>query len=354
MRPVFLKGLEMKTTAPCKVIVFVVALIAVLQSPEAVGSEIVPPSAPGDVVVAKPAMRRVTLTGYTRARYVMDIVSEEAGRCAKVTADVGDQIGKDGLFALLDTTFIDLTLKKNQVDQQRLTNMTAFHAKEVGRFEKLVERETAAQSRLDEIQNKLDQAEFQIKTLKVQESELTERRSRHYIRIPQGWSIIQRDVEPGEWVSVGKHLGKAGDFRTLLVPFALSPEEYRALKRIKGSVELSLSSEGQNTISLKASVARVSPAFDPETRKINVELAVTETLYENRGGLRAELTLEMPDPSGSVLIPAAAVAERYEEFWLTRANGEKIRVLFLGNGPGNTYRVRAAKLNPGDKFRLKP
>jgi multidrug efflux pump subunit AcrA (membrane-fusion protein) len=101
-------------------------------------------------------------------------------------------------------------------------------------------------------------------------------------------------------------------------------------------------------------VARISPAFDPETRKINVELAVTDTLSENRGGLRAELTLETPDPSGAVLIPAAAVTERYEEFWLTRANGEKIRVLFLGNGPDNTYRVRASELNPGDKFRVKP
>jgi RND family efflux transporter MFP subunit len=344
----------MKTTALHKILVFSVAIVTVLQSGKALGREIVPPSAPGDVVVAKLAMHRVTLTGYTRARYVMDIVSEEAGRCVNVTADVGDQIGKDGLFAVLDTTFIDLTLKKNQVDQERLANVIAFHAKEVGRFEKLVERETAAQSRLDEIQNKLDQAEFQIKTLKVQETELKERRSRHYIKIPQGWSIIQRDVETGEWVSVGKNLGKAGDFRTLLVPFALSPEEYRALKRIKGPIELSLSSEDQETTALKASVARISPAFDPETRKINVELAVTETLPENRGGLRAELTLEMPDPSGAVLIPAAAVAERYEEFWLTRANGEKIRVLFLGDGPNNTYRVRAAKVNPGDKFRVKP
>jgi RND family efflux transporter MFP subunit len=344
----------MKTIALRKIIVLSVAIVTALQSVEAVGSEIVPQSAPGDVVVAKPAMHRVTLTGYTRARYVMDIVSEEAGRCVKVTADVGDQIGKDGLFAVLDTTFIDLTLKKNQVDQERLTNVIAFHAKEVGRFEKLVERETAAQSRLDEIQNKLDQAEFLIKTLKVQETELKERRSRHYIKIPQGWSIIQREVEMGEWVSVGKNLGKAGDFRTLLVPFALSPEEYRALKTINGPIELILPAEGQSTISLKASVARISPAFDPETRKINVELAVTETLAENRGGLRAELTLEMPDPSGAVLIPAAAVAERYEEFWLTRANGEKIRVLFLGDGPDNTYRVRAAKLNPGDKFRVKP
>ena len=344
----------MKTTALHKIIVFSVAIVTVLQSVEAMNSEIVQPSAPGDVVVAKPAMHRVTLTGYTRARYVRDIVSEEAGRCLKVTADVGDKIGKDGLFAVLDTTFIDLTLKKNQVDQERLTNMIAFHAKEVGRFEKLVERETAAQSRLDEIQNKLDQAEFQIKMLKVQETELKERRSRHYIKIPQGWSIIQRDVETGEWVSVGKNLGKAGDFRTLLVPFALSPEEYRTLKTIKQPIELFLPGEGQNTISLKASVARISPAFDPETRKINVELAVTQTLSENRGGLRVELILEMPDPSGAVLIPAVAVAERYEEFWLTRANGEKIRVLFLGDGPDNTYRVRAAKLNPGDKFRVKP
>jgi multidrug efflux pump subunit AcrA (membrane-fusion protein) len=101
-------------------------------------------------------------------------------------------------------------------------------------------------------------------------------------------------------------------------------------------------------------MARISPAFDPETRKINVELAVTETLSENRGGLRAELTLAVPDPSGAVLIPAAAVAERYEEFWLTRANGERVRVLFLGDGPDNTYRVRASELKPGDKFRVKP
>ncbi len=56
----------MKTTALYKIIVFSVAIITVLQSVEAVGSEIMPPSAPGDVVVARPAMRRITLTGYTR------------------------------------------------------------------------------------------------------------------------------------------------------------------------------------------------------------------------------------------------------------------------------------------------
>ena len=343
----------MKTTALRKIVLLFVTIITVCQSNEALGREIEPQPVLKDVVVARPAMRRVTLTGYTRARYVMDIVSEEAGRCVKVIADVGDQIGENGLFAILDTTFIDLALRKNKVDQERLTNMIAFHAKEVGRFEKLVERETAAQSRLDEIQNKLDQAQFQIRALRVQEAELNERRSRHHIGVPRGWSVIQRDLEPGEWVSVGKHLGKAGDFRTLLVPFALSPEEYRALTRLKGPIELVLFGEGRETISIEASMARISPAFDPETRKIKVELAVASGLSEKRGGLRTELTLSIPDPSGVVLIPASAVTERYEEFWLTRTNGDRVRVLFLGNGPDNTYRVRASELKPGDKFRIK-
>ena len=155
-------------------------------------------------------------------------------------------------------------------------------------------------------------------------------------------------------MSVGTPLGKARDFRTLVVPFSMSPEQYSALKRLNSEVELLFPDLGQGGLVLKASLERISPAFDPETRKINVELAVSGTLPENRGGLRTELTLKIFDPSGAVLVPASAVAERYEESWLTRANGEKIRVLFLGNGPGNTYRVRSPELKPGDRFRTKP
>lgn len=305
------------------------------------------------VFVAKPAMRQVRLIGYTRARRILDIVSEESGRCIKVTADVGDRIAKDGLFAVLDTTFIDLAIKKNQVNQKRLQNLITFYGKDVKRFQELVESETAAQSKLDNIQNKMDQAQFEIQNLKVEEAELRERRARHLIKVPEGWTVTERAVEPGEWVSVGKHLGKAGDFRTLLVPFSLSPEEYNTLKKQNGTVELFFPDENEVGRKLEASVERVSLAFDPETRKINIDLAVREGLSDQRGGLRAELTLMIPDPSGAVLVPASAVLERYEEFWLTRANGERIRVVFLGNGPQGTSRVRGEEVRPGDKFKVK-
>lgn len=334
-------------------LVFLLTPLFVLLAVDTFAQDTPDSSVQDGVFVAKPAMRQVRLIGYTRARRILDIVSEESGRCIKVTADVGDRIARDGLFAVLDTTFIDLAIKKNQVDQKRLQNLITFYGKDVKRFQELVESETAAQSKLDNIQNKMDQAQFEIQNLKVEEAELRERRARHLIKVPEGWTVTERAVEPGEWVSVGKHLGKAGDFRTLLVPFSLSPEEYNTLKKQNGTVELFFPDENEVGRKLEASVERVSLAFDPETRKINIDLAVREGLSDQRGGLRAELTLMIPDPSGAVLVPASAVLERYEEFWLTRANGERIRVVFLGNGPQGTSRVRGEEVRPGDKFKVK-
>jgi RND family efflux transporter MFP subunit len=306
-----------------------------------------------DVFVAQPAMRPVTLTGYTRARHVMDIVSEEAGRCIKVTADVGDTIAKDGVFASLDRTYIDLAIRKNRKQQERLENTIQYYGKEAGRFEELVRRESASQSKLDSLGHDLREAELELQGLKVEEATLKERWARHMVRVPSGWTIAERAVEPGEWIAVGRHLGKAGDFQTLLVPFSLSPEEYTALKNLKGLPELHFPDEVEGDTTLKAVLERVSPAFDPETRKISVDLAVRKGLSEMRGGLRAELTLFLPDPSGAVLAPSSAVKERYEEFWLTRPNGEQVRVMVLGNGPQSAIRVRSPHVKPGDKFKLK-
>jgi RND family efflux transporter MFP subunit len=344
----------MKHRRRLKIIALYLGITGILQTSHGAAADNVQTQPMGDFFVVRAAMRQVSLTGYTRARYVMDIVSEEAGRCVRVVADVGDQIKKDGLFAVLDTTFIDLSLKKNRVEQERLKSLIAYNGKEVRRYEELVERETAAQSTLDSLQNKLDQAQFQIQALQVQEAELKERQSRHHIRVPPGWSIIERTVEPGEWVSVGSSLGKAGDFRILIVPFSMSPAEYSALKKLNNKVELVFPDLDEKPLAVEASLERISPAFDPETRKINLELTISGNLPEKRGGLRTELSLEIPDPSGAVLVPSSAVAERYEEFWLTRVNGDRVRVLFLGDGPDNTYRVRSPELRPGDRLKAKP
>jgi hypothetical protein len=105
---------------------------------------------------------------------------------------------------------------------------------------------------------------------------------------------------------------------------------------------------------VEASIERLSSAFDPQTRKIQVDLLVQKGLPRMRGGLQAELPLIVKDPSGAVLVPAPAVQHRYDEYWLTRDTGEQVTVVLLGEGPKATLRVRSESVKPGDTFRIQP
>lgn len=303
-------------------------------------------------VAAQASSREVVLTGFTRARATLDLVAEEPGRIESVRTEIGDSIGKDGLFARIDDTFIRLDLDSNRVQQAQLRSRIGFNETETVRYRQLVAQNTAAQSQLDALEQTLAASRFELDALVVQEKVLLERLARTRVSAPVSWRVMARDVEPGQWVGTGQVVGRAGDFATLLVPFALTPEEYEALRRRADELTLTMPELGR---SVPAKVERVNPGFDPETRKIAVDLVVGPGLPEMRGGLRTQLTLGMPEAGGSVLLPQAAIENRYEDHWVTRVDGERVRVMLLGNhgGPdGSLVRVHGEGLRPGDMFRL--
>jgi len=305
--------------------------------------------APVRLAEAKPAAQAVTLTGFTRARAEIKLISEVAGRCLKVEAEVGDLIGKDGVFASLDATFTKLELETNLVEQSRLKSRLSYLEKDLQRTRTLVAKKSQAQARLDSDEQQFDQARHQLLALAIQEKTLRERLDRHRIKAPAGWQVMERKVEPGQWVASGGEVGRVGDFRTLLVPLALTSQEFEALKNAK-VISLKLPITGRV---IPARIYRVSPAFDPATRKINVDLAMDDGLTNKRGGLRAELVLQMPDPSGAVWLPTFAVSQRYQEFWLERPDASKVRVMVLGPGPEpDTLRVTSPKVKAGQRFIL--
>ncbi|MCB2192525.1 MAG: efflux RND transporter periplasmic adaptor subunit [Deltaproteobacteria bacterium] len=300
-------------------------------------------------VQAQPATRPLVFSGFTRARAKLRLVSEVAGRCLKVNYDVGDTIGPKGVFAVLDDTFIRLDLKANRVEQKRMQSRVAYLDKDATRYRNLVKRGSEAPSKLDRLDEDLAQARLRLEALKTQAAILRERLARHLIKAPVGWRVIERKVEPGSWVAAGGQVALLGDFRTLLVPLALSPDEFAILARHSNGIKVSLPHLG---VKVPAKLERLSPAFDPVTRKIAVELELGPGVSYKRGGLRVELTLTAPDPSGAVLLPQSAVTERYQENWVTRADGKSIRVVVLGPGPAGTVRVTSPQIKPGQKFMI--
>ena len=308
---------------------------------------------------AQPAQQQILLTGFTRARAILDIIPEVTGRCLEITADTGEPIGENGVFAVIDSTLIRLELQANEVSRQQAQRRSRFDSEQVQRYRRLLTSKSSSKARLDELELQLDQSKLKLDQLQVEEKRLQELLSRHKVKAPPGWRIIERHVEPGQWVAGGKVLAQAGDYRTLLVPLAVTPAELVGLKQ-KKAIPLHLPDEDLNG---HGNLHRVSPGFDPVTRKIRVEILLDQPTYEKislkQGGVRVEIPIRVPDPMQGFLVPARAVDERYEEHWLTRENGEQIRVIVLGSAAGpddnrKWLRITSPDIKSGDVFTLPP
>ncbi|MCT4626708.1 HlyD family efflux transporter periplasmic adaptor subunit [Halodesulfovibrio sp.] len=304
-----------------------------------------------EVFVAKAAKRHVKMTGFTRPRKVITISSEENARCLKVYADVGDSIGKEGIFAKLDPTFIDLDILRNLDKQQANQTAVTFYKKEAGRYRTLIEKKHAAQTTLDALERDLESAREAADALKVEELILREHKKRHSIVAPEGWKVIERYIEPGELVGVGDELAKIGDFNVLLVPLALTPSELITLQKMK-KIVVNLPELGEK---VEARIEHISPDYDPGMRKIKVDLAIEKFPIEKRGGIRADLHLPMDEAKGAVVVPESALVQGYEEAYLVRENGEEVPVIIMGNGgKDGAKRVRSKDISAGERFILNP
>jgi RND family efflux transporter MFP subunit len=307
------------------------------------------PAAPPATFRAAAALRTAELTGYTRPLARIGLVSEEEGKCLKVHLDVGDIVGKEGVFARLEGTFLTLELERNKAEQGRARSEQEFYARELKRYASLATSEAVAQSALDNAQYRHKQAVQQLVALEVHEKTLRERLSRHVIKAPAGWTIISRALEPGQWVARGQQVGEAGDFRSLKVPFALTVQELGALRTLGKTVKVripDLSAQGEAILGI------VSPDFDPQTRKVHVELEIRKGDFPFRGGLRTILTLTLPETGSVFLVPETALLEAYEEHFLLRPDGDRVRVVVLSRTAGRTARIASEEIRPGDAFLL--
>ncbi|MEW8507503.1 MAG: efflux RND transporter periplasmic adaptor subunit [Candidatus Thiodiazotropha sp.] len=305
-----------------------------------------------DLVTAKPALQREILSGFTRARSRVVLSAENAGRIDSVNGDVGDLIKEDEPFACQDQTFINMELRSNRAERDALAVDKAYFRKEVARYRQLLKQNSSSQSQLDSALRSLDKTNTQLAALSVAAEILQERKSRLCIRVPAGWRVVQRFIDPGEWVNIGEPVVDVGDYNSLIVPFALSMAEYQALQAIQTELKLTLP-ELQSRVD--ASILRVSPAFDEVSRKIYTELEISLQQSLARGGLRAELALDIPQRKNAVLVPERALKQRYEQYWLKRADGEEIRVVYLGRVRGDDeawIRVTGPGIKPGDQFQL--
>lgn len=307
------------------------------------------------LVTAIPAVRESALIGFTRPVAELPLVAESEGRVKALPLEIGDPVETAGWFARLDTTFLELEREEIAIQQARLGSRIAFAEREVTRYRALASQQSTSLSELEALEQDLTDSRLRLQSLLVTQRTLDERIARATIVAPVGWLVTARQVELGQWVRSGEILGSVADFSTLLVPFALTPEQFSALTTRQEGLALELLDQAAGTkAAIPARIHRVNPGFDATTRKIAVDLALAELIEPARGGLRVRLRLPQPEATGALSVPASAVGWSYEESWVSRPDGTRLPVVRLGPDPRDPGRVRVTSplLAPGDSIRV--
>lgn len=297
---------------------------------------IVPVSQAQEKYIVEKAIKQIVITGFTRSKTNMTVSSEVSGKILRMNYDVGDRI-TDKPIVEIDTTFIDFqiksirqSLKKLEVAQEKIQSRVSYLEKEYNRIETLHKGDRATEVKRDAAKEELDQAKLEARSLihekealEITLKELLERRQRHTIYAPREWLVIKKFVQAGEVITPNMPLAVVGDFQHLVIPLAVSSEEFSALKKLPVEFDANL----ENT-PVKAKIHLVNPEFDEKTRKLNIELLIMNYQGDTRGGLRFSLPLAIE--TEGLMIPKAAVVNRYDNPRVTlKQTGQTINVIVL-------------------------
>jgi len=307
-----------------------------------------------DNLIVKNATKEVTLSGYTRTIKSQSVSAEISGKVLAVHYDIGDRIGEKP-FIEIDPTFVDFQIKRTSESLERIEitikkahSRVSYFEKESQRISKLHKEDMATESKRDSVLQDLDQARLEIESalkeqsvLKTQLSELKERRSRHRIWAPKGWIVTDRNVEENENVQPGSPLARVSDYRKLVVPLYVSNEELSAITSLPHEFDAKL--EGAP---VKVSVNWINPEFDEKTRKLNIELIISNYEGTKRGGLKLSLPVHVK--TEGFYVPKSAVSMRYENPTITlKHTGEVIQLLVLGDAGDYLLVAEDERLTPG-------
>ena len=168
-------------------------------------------------IQAENTQKQAIVTGSLRAPSKMAVAAQEAGAVVKMLIDEGDEIQSGATLAILDTRRIKaqldeakarLTVAANLLEQRQADHVRAevdlrmkvglTASKAVSQSDLLDAKKNlkVAASQVKSAADGISEAQSRVELLDVQLSDLT-------VKAPMPGVVVNRNVEPGEWVAAG-------------------------------------------------------------------------------------------------------------------------------------------------------
>lgn len=270
---------------------------------------------------------RQRLAGNLEPAAEFQVAPKVAGQIVAVLADIGDSVARGDVVVRLDDAEFQQSVAQAQaalaVAEARLQEARSaadLATRRLDRIERLESRGVASASELDDARGEAQARQAAVAVARAQRDQAEAALNSAEVRL--GYTRVRADW-PGkdETRLVGERMVDAGDTVAANTPLLsiVDIDQLRAVIEVPQSLYggLAVGDPAQilppgrpDSEALKARISRISPRFDPESRRTRVELIVDNQDRRLAAGMFVQVGLESRRVEDALIVPRAALVNR--------------------------------------------
>jgi RND family efflux transporter MFP subunit len=318
-------------------------------------------AAVSDVAVIYPKenapTEEIILPGGTQPYISSPIYARTNGYLVKWFFDIGAQVKKGDLLALIDTPELDKQLQQARADLETAKSNLALAKITADRWQDLIKTRSVSQQSTDQAVESLGAMQATVNSAAANVRRLEDLVSFEKVYAPFDGIITVRNTDIGWLIDAGANpttseLFQLAEISTLRV-FVAVPQVYSRAARPGAMAAITLDEFPNRTF--RGKVTRTSNSIDLASRTLNTEVDVDNPRGELLPGAYVQVHLKLPGKARAVTIPSNTLLFRSEglRVGVVRNGVAQLVPITIGRDYGATVEVISG-LTPSDAVIVSP
>ncbi len=248
----------------------------------------------------------------------------------------GDRVKKGQVLATLDCRKASAASRSVALEARALETRQKALSNEAARIQKLLEGGYVSENEVEQKQARSATEQAHLLALRAQLVGKAIEAEDCVLRAPFDGEVSERSADPGAFVRPGGSLVVVLDRSTVRLVLEVPEGDHDAVAPgVSARIRL-LSGAGE----LSGEVARRSPAADPGTRTIRVEMDIKDAERRLPVGTTAEVTVDVGEPAPALRVPVTAARVRGPRatlFTLEGSVARRVSAKVLGEVGGSLF-----------------
>lgn len=273
-------------------------------------------------IAPSPLRQTVKVTGTLAPATQAHVTAQVAGQVLTIAVRPGDSVQEGDVLAQLDTETLEIQLNQQRATAEATRAQLVSSEQQLQRTEELAAQGLATPSTLEQARAATAALKANLTALEsvVRSAELS--LAKATVRAPMGGIVSARSADAGQTVGGGTSLFTIVD---------LAQMEYQASASVSASALVQVGQRVEVTVSglegerFSGTVSRVNPVATSGSRTVTIYFVVENPDGKLRGGMFATGNITVFETQDAIAIPAVALREDAEGFYVLALDGSALR-----------------------------